>query len=426
MNYFRFLSVLLILFISTNVQSQKPIKGHLVIVGGGLEADNRPIYNELIQLAGGVEKARFAVIPSASGVPAQSWASFRNILISYGVKAENIVLIPVALMDDDSTKDVDESTWKNNGNNLNLATLVKSCSAVWFTGGDQLRTVRALRKGGDTLTPVLKAVWDVYRRGGVIGGTSAGAAIMSDAMIGGGNSLAALKHGVIKDFKGDDFEESSGVMMTSGLGFFPHGIVDQHFHQRARIGRLAVALLNYDMEYTLGFGVDENTALIYNSKEKQIKVAGTGAVTILNALEAKMSVIQGNTNIENLMVSLLENGDTYDLSSHKLKPAEGKHDLKGKEYYSNQNPGQAGVLSGNSGNFRDLITKNLIDNKKADRIQNISFSDPDKGFMLTLQETASAIGYYTDKPDGDDHYTVTGIRMDITPVTITVTPVKNE
>ena len=133
--------------------SQALSQGSLVIVGGGLEHTNKSVYDQLIGLAGGAEKATFAVIPSSSGVSVQSYMSFRHILISYGVKPENIHLINIAMVDDDSTSDVNESTWSNNGNDIRLAEIVRSCSAVWFTGGDQMRTIKTLIRPDGSKTP---------------------------------------------------------------------------------------------------------------------------------------------------------------------------------------------------------------------------------------------------------------------------------
>ncbi len=116
----------------------------------------------MIRLAGGNEKASFAVIPSASGVAVQSFVSFQKTLISYGVNPANIHLIPIAMVDDDSTTDVNEATWSKNGEDLQLAGIVKNCSAVWFTGGDQTRTTKTLFLSDGTKTPVLEAVWEVY------------------------------------------------------------------------------------------------------------------------------------------------------------------------------------------------------------------------------------------------------------------------
>ena len=410
-------------FILAGSSQNLPI-GSLVIVGGGLEPDNKSVYNQMIELAGGAEKATFAVIPSASGVSVQSFALFKSTLRSYGVKSENIHLINIAMADDDSTKDLNEATWKNNGNDSLLAGIVRGCTAVWFTGGDQLRTMKTLVNPDGNKTPVLEAVWEVFDKGGVVAGSSAGAAIMSEAMIAGGNSLGALTHGVIQNYKGDDFPEGDGLLMTSGLGFFPLGIVDQHFSQRARIGRLITALFHEKGRFNLGFGIDENTALIYNGQLKKLKVAGAGGVTIINTSAATVSSVQNLPKIENLKLSYLEDGDVYDISTGKIVPADGKKPTRGNEYYNIKNPGKAGVLSGYSSNFKDLMTKNLMDNKAAEKVENLSFFEENSGFLIALTKTPESEGFYTDKPDDEDHYTVLNIRMDISPVQVLITPLK--
>jgi cyanophycinase len=422
----RLLLILSMFFILFGSFSQPGSRGNLVIVGGGLEAGNKSVYQQLIGFAGGPGKATFAVIPSSSGTPMQSYMYFRNVLISYGVKAENIHLANVAMVDDDSTVDINESEWKNNGNDLPLADLVRKCSAVWFTGGDQARTMKTLIRPDGSQTPVLKAVWDVYRSGGVIGGSSAGAAIMSGVMIGGGTSIAALTHGIIKDYPGDDFPEDTGVLITRGLGFFPCGIVDQHFIVRARFGRLSLAVMTSKEQGNLGFGVDENTALVYHGKENRITVAGASGVTLLNASGARISYIQNLPVIENLSVSYLEEGDSWDAATGIITPAEGKQPTKGKERRNTPHSVQDGILSPNQPTFRDLITLDLADNKATDSVQNITMISPSSGFQVTLRKSPSSEGYYTNKPDHEDHYTVINILMDILPVHISVTPMNNK
>lgn len=404
--------------------SQTLPAGNLVIVGGGLEDNNTSIYHQLIGFAGGAAMGTFAIIPSASGVPVQSYVSFRNILISYGVDPDHIHLISIAMVDDDSTTLVNESEWKDNGNDTVLAGVVRQCSAVWFTGGDQSRTVKTLIRPDGSRTAVLEAVWEVYRSGGVVGGTSAGAAIMSESMIGGGNSMAALIRGVIKDYQGDDFPDGGGVLMLKGLGFFPHGIVDQHFGARARFGRLAVALMDETYGCLNGFGVDENTALIYIGSENVFRVAGAGGVTVMNRTNARISYVQGLPCIENLSVSYLEEGDTYHCTTGMITPADGKKSTRGNEYNDIPNPGQTGILSGNAGTLRDLLTINLMDNKGADTVRNVTFVDDHSGFQLTLSKNPESAGYYTEKPYGTERYTVINVRMDIIPVRISVLPLK--
>ncbi len=399
-------------------------KGSLVIVGGGLEPDNKSVFTQMIELSGGPEKAVFSIIPSASGVATQTFVYFRSELISYGVKPENIHLIPIAMADDDSTKNIDESTWLNNANDLKLAEMVRKSSCVWFSGGDQLRTMKTLHKADGSKTPVLEAVWEVFRSGGVVGGTSAGAAIMSEPMIGAGNSMGALKHGVITDYKGDDFPDSDGVLLTHGLGFFPLGMVDQHFNARARLARLVMVMMHEKKTVNLGFGVDENTALIYNGKLKTLKVAGAAGVTMINTTDATISQVQNLPLIKNVTISYLDEGDVYDISTKKIIPAEGKKSTIGNEFYNVSNPAQAGMFSGSATNFLNLITVNLIDNMAVNKVSNLNFTGADAGFLVTFSKTPESKGFFTDKPTGKDKYTVIGIRMDIEPVQITTTPLK--
>jgi cyanophycinase len=413
----------LLLFVITAFSQNS--KGNLVIVGGALSTDNKEVYTRMIELAGGPEKASFAIIPSASGVPVQSWVSISKTLKLHGVKEENIHLINISVMDDNSTKDVDESKWAGNANDKRIARTIRACSAVWFTGGDQMRTMLALTKSDGGPTPVLEAVWDVYNRGGVIGGSSAGAAIMSEIMIGNGNSMGALQKGIIKD-NGPENEETDALLLTRGLGFFPEGIVDQHFNQRARIGRLIVALMNSKEKCYLAFGVDENTALIYSAADRTIQVAGAAGVTIVNAADAVVSYVNGLPDISNLSVSYLEDGDSYLVTSGELIPAPGKKATRGNEYYKREHPAQAGILSANGSTFRDVITINLIDNKGCESVSNLNFTDVENAFLLTFTKKPGSQGYYLENDREEDEYSVSDIRLDISPVRVTVTKIKQQ
>jgi hypothetical protein len=177
-------------------------------------------------------------------------------------------------------------------------------------------------------------------------------------------------------------------------------------------------------KFNMGFGIDENTALIYIGSQNLVKVAGASGITIINAMDAGISYIQDLPKIENLSVSYLEKDDSYNATTGIVTPAQGKKPTRGNEYYNIQNPGQAGILSANSTIFRDLVTINLIDNKGADTVQNVSFSDANSGYLVTFIKTPLSAGFYTDKPNGEDRYTVTDLRMDIIPVQVTISPLK--
>lgn len=144
--------------------------------------------------------------------------------------------------------------------NINL---VKEASLVFFTGGDQLRITSLL--GG---TPIYTEMEKACKRGCFFVGTSAGASVMSSTMIVGGDD--------------DESPRKCTLKMAPGLGFLEDVIIDQHFAQRGRIGRL-LAGISQNPEI-LGIGIDEDTAIVVNS-EGVLEVIGSGAVYIVDGRE---------------------------------------------------------------------------------------------------------------------------------------------
>jgi cyanophycinase len=183
-------------------------KGSLVIIGGNLRPSNGPVWERIIQLAGG-KGARIAVFASASGTPERSGKSLVERLNSYGAKA---FFVPVAVK-------LSGSNYQAAADDRGLAEAVRGANGAFFAGGDQSRITRALRHEDGSNTRVLDALWDMYRRGGVIAGSSAGAAIMSSTMFGRPRTvLATLKLGV-----------EEGEEITDGLGFVGDDVfIDQH------------------------------------------------------------------------------------------------------------------------------------------------------------------------------------------------------
>jgi cyanophycinase len=398
-------------------------QGSLVIVGGGLDPGNHHVYRTFIQLARDSGKEKIAIIPAASGVPVQSGRSMQSALIRYGVNPENILLVPLAVMDDDSTQDTDESAWKPNAWDPELAAEVRSCSGIWFTGGDQSRILQTLLQDDGIPSPVLQAVWEVYSKGGVVGGTSAGAAVMSDQMIAGGTSLEALTAGVVRDLALKDSIEEAGVLIRRGLGFFPEGLVDQHFHQRSRIGRLAVALTDAGTESERGFGIDENTALVYHSRDRIIEVIGTGAVTVLHPDLAQMEKVPGYLSIENIRVDYLTQGDTLDLNSLVVKPASNKKSIEGGEASEDKDVNTGGALSNAPLTFPELLCEGLMDTRGRKSIGQFTPVDSSSGFILRLYRTGESRAWYGRTRNVKHGYCVTGALMDFLPARVSYQPV---
>lgn len=391
--------------------------GSLVIVGGALESSNEDIYKKFIELSGG-KKAVIGIIGAASTKPYKYSNDFKKDLINYGVKEKNIFIIPIAVRDDKTTPDVDESKWAQNVNNPEVIEMINKCTGIWFVGGDQTRITGVLYNKDGSNTPALDAIWSVYNKGGVIGGTSAGAAIMSNPMIAGGNSFGALKNGFTDKYEDYNDQEQGPVYATRGLGFFNQGIIDQHFDRKARLGRLIVTLLANKDKFNLGFGIDENTALIYYSGKNEIEVVGRGGIVIIDVGNAYR---EDNGAIKNVDISYIEKGDRFNINDKKFMINTLKETTRGYEYYEVEGPIiNSGILSPNA-SLRNLLSFDLMDNYCVDEVKSYSFDANGDGFELVFKKGEKSQGYWAYLDGNNDSYSVTNVILDIIPVKITIT-----
>jgi len=181
--------------------------------------------------------------------------------------------------------------------------LVRTATGIWFSGGDQSLLTAALY-GSATL----RAIHDRYDAGAVVGGTSAGAAVMSDSMITGNQFYA----GVAGPVDSSSFSRIArhAIEIVPGLGFLHNAIVDQHFIRRQRANRLFSVVL--ERPAFLGVGIDEGTVLKVTSDGKWA-VLGRGAVMVVDARGARVTAASqrafGATDVK---VSVLPAGSTFD------------------------------------------------------------------------------------------------------------------
>lgn len=265
-------------------------KGSLVIIGGSERFSQREIWEEIVELGGGAG-AKIAVFPTASGDPMRKGAWVVSALNKSGADA---FLVPLAWMKvptppSELTKDP-EWTAK-----------VRGANGVFFVGGEQERIVRALYDGDGQETPMLEAIWNVYREGGVIAGTSAGAAVMSRVMYRDAPSVLETMLAGVK----------MGKEIDRGLGFLDENwFVDQHCLVRGRFARALVAM--HDQGFHYGLGVDENTAVVV-SQGVHAKVIGYKGVLILDLAHAKHDAALGKFNLNNVRLTYLDKGDLFNL-----------------------------------------------------------------------------------------------------------------
>ncbi len=228
-------------------------QGTLFIIGGG----NRPpeMIAQIVILAGG-ENGRLLIIPNASGAPIEVGEYQKEQFLKAGIGQCELLLLDSLSVNDAA-----------------ISQRIASASGIFFSGGDQRRLTKLMNG-----TKALTAVWECYQKGGLISGTSAGAAVMSAKMITGTELLA--------DEKDEPFSaiREKNIELTEGFGFVSEAIVDQHFVARKRHNRLISVVL--ESPQLLGIGIDEATAIIVNGK-RELTVSGEGSVIIYDARKAR-------------------------------------------------------------------------------------------------------------------------------------------
>ncbi|MEN3043203.1 MAG: cyanophycinase [Fervidobacterium sp.] len=411
--------IIFLLIFFTFISFSQNIKGSLVIVGGGnipqVFEECRLIFQRFIELAcegrgKKIENVKIGIMPTASTRPIQSAKSFMEDFKKFGVKDENMYIIPISLFNDDSTEKVDESLWRDNANSVSVAQEVEKLDAIWFVGGDQTRYVNTLLKDGKE-TPVLRAIWKIYTEGAVLGGSSAGAAIMTDPMISGGTSFDALLRGITYNDDG-----SSRLFITKGLGFFKGYIVDQHFSKRGRFARLLVAMADQNIQK--GFGIDEDTALIVKGMD-EIEVIGRGGVFMLDISNAKIAKIANTWSFEGVRVSYFEKGDKYTISTGRYASIPNRKLIKNNEYYDSQWYSVTNFME-----IKNIITYDVVDNTRPE-VSILAIEDvtkPDTAFVLRFYKDKNTRGYWG-KINEVETYGVLNVLLDLKPVKIAVSPI---
>jgi cyanophycinase len=261
--------------------------GPVLMIGGAEDKRrDRVILSRVVELAGGPD-ASMVVISTASTFGERAAAGYSEVFRELGA-GESVGLHPRT---------------REQANEPDLVQAVNRATGVFLTGGNQLRLVSVV--GGTRLED---AVASAHDRGAVIAGTSAGASAVAAHMVAFGRSGASPKHRMIH--------------LSAGLGLVEGLMVDQHFEQRGRWGRLlaAVAL----SPRLLGIGLDEDTAAVVHA-DRTLEVIGKGAVTIVDGSQVATDAhhIKGHRPmmVSGAIVHALPAGYRFDLRARTLLPS---------------------------------------------------------------------------------------------------------
>ena len=274
------------------------IKGTLIPIGGnedkGFETDEKHtlefidegILYHVVKEAGGVN-AKIVVIPTASSIPVEVGENYMEAFTTLGCKNVHILNIK-------SKKDSEKDT---------SIELIKTANCIMFSGGDQSKITN--RIGGTTIHEILL---DRYQNdeGFVIAGTSAGAMAMTNEMIAGGSPKEAFIKGA--------------VTMYNGLSLIPEIMIDTHFIQRGRFGRVSEAVAKFPS--LLGIGLAEDTGMIIKNGNN-CTVIGSGMAIVFDGSELTHNnekLLKEGTpmTMTHLIVHVLSNGDQYDIKNRKV------------------------------------------------------------------------------------------------------------
>jgi len=397
-------------------------QGRLVIVGGGLQDDNAQVYGAFLEAVNASADARIAVIAGASGSPATSGGRMAEVFAAHGFDAGRVDLVRLAVMDDRETS-ADESRWDRGAYSDEQVAVIHAADAIWFTGGDQMRLTRLLLTEEGSDTPMLAAIRQRHVEGATLGGTSAGAAIMSDRMIQRGDTLTTLVEPVLGPDASEDEMESGRLSLGQGLGFFPLGLVDQHFEERARLGRLARALIETgDVQ---GFGIDEDTALVMDFADTAFWIAGAGGVSWVDASDAETANASGRFGIEGLLVSYLSAGDRVGWGSGGLSIPDYKSATVGNEYFRSPAASGGGMALPPAG-LPEVVGEGLVDNTASTEVERVSFAADGRAVIYRFSQTGDSRGYWGRDSEGQARYSILRVGLDILPADVAVSVISSE
>jgi cyanophycinase len=261
-------------------------RGYVIPIGGAEErTSSAKVLKKFVKLCGG-KKARIVIIPTASNLP-DTGDKYIEIFEKLNIACA-------------SSLEINE---RSEASRPDYIEALDNATGIFITGGNQLRLSTIL--GG---TEVAQKIRRLNAQGVHVAGTSAGAAIMAEHMIAGGSTGSV--------------PSADGVNLAPGLGLTNALLIDQHFSQRDRLGRLLTAI-SYN-PFMLGVGIDEDTAIFIDA-DQNFEVVGSGAVTVIDPVDLSYSSMSSASkkdalSLLDLKLHILSKGCRFNIQERKPYP----------------------------------------------------------------------------------------------------------
>jgi len=355
--------------------------GKAVLAGGAVSWKNEDIYDQFVRMASPSGRSSYIGIITAGtsySIAKRTANDIGNQLrIKYGI--DKTEWLPYHL---------------SNGNSCTSSAYndkIRQMTGIYINGGDTAPLLNCLKKNG-LITSGLSTIRSRYRSGNLaVFGSSAGALVMQSNPIPGTKSSYSSLTGGSQYFK------------NGGYGIFTHGFVEVHFTNRGRVGALTRLIQDLRRDSTIGFGIDQNTAMIMNG-ENSFKVAGNEGIYVIDVSGAtKGSDHSSNKNrwaIRNVKVAYLTDGDSFSFGSRTVTFASNKRKVR--------ETGVPAKTSSNifaSGAFTS-VTTSLLKSRSETTIADTSQSNPE--YRFDFHETSNSVAY-----SSGSRLSYRGLLMDI-------------
>lgn len=374
-------------------------QGTTVAIGGALLDRNAAVWGRLVQLAGG-PGACFSIFATGSGTPDESAAAIAANLARHGAKAEHIRVAP-RIGGIDLAAEVRSPVWIDK---------VQGCRGVFFSGGAQERFLDTLQPGGRS-TPLLDAVRAVWQRGGVVAGTSSGAAVLSAVAFRDAGDVMAVMKGRLR--QGQEWERGFALLP-------PNVMVDQHFVRRGRIGRLLPLMQAQGVP--IGLGVEEDSGAVVRGNE--VEAIGSHGVLVADLSGATRDATLPHFNVQGATLHWLQSGDRFDLAKRTVLPSlpstQGTLLQPAAPGHKGYHRGPAFVADILAEGLIVAAMARLVDSDQRE-LRALAFdwrparddAAPQIGFEWRFSIDEHTRGWLTTQPTA---YTLAGVKLDIVPV----------
>lgn len=392
-------------------------KGYLILIGGG--EDTSLIYNKVIELAGGKENTRIAIIPAADSLTRSTMGGYEDYFINeLGIAEKNIWSVPLSISAKESTIIENKRLWEDSKNGAEYAEKIGKFNVVVFVGGDQIRYIDAL-KSNNIKSPFLKAIYDIFENNGIIIGIHNGNEILCSTSIGSGRSEEALTDKLVYNEREDD---GQNLLLLKGLGLLENIIIDTHYSQRGRLGRLIESAIITKNKY--GLGISERTAVVYYP-DGTIEILGYGNVFVIDMTQASiLNRPDQPLHVLNILVHLFSHGDKFNVIDGKFDPYPLKEDIINTPYFD------AADYHISLNVFKEYETSNIIinymlDNEAKDVIAlmdyNRQYTSGDNSFFIRFVENENTKSLFCkasidETGDNIDFYSGTNVQVNVIPL----------